>query len=447
MKYKLLYEGLRKRKLRAGELIFSEGDPGDYAYIIEEGAIEIWTEIDGQRLVLNVLSAGSMFGELALVDGHTRSASATAKGDVLLTLMTQEQVNQRIQSADPILRMLLLVAIRYFRSETEKLRLHTGEQQRFYSDPSVSPGAASPGSAFPGRAWERGTTQETQHARSTFPGRAVGTRGGTQSADLEGRIEEAVEMIRMESELRTAIDEEQFILLYQPVIHLETGQIVGFEALIRWPSPTRGLVRPDLFIPLAESTSLIVPIGQWVIAEGVRALQEIESVTGEQMFVNLNIASRQIEDPDFFEFLLEETRQVQPSQIKFEILERSLFDSDAAIAWVRRCRSLGFPLVLDDFGTGYSSLQYLNEYRFDTIKIDKSFVWGLDDKANSRSICQAIVDLSHALGMTVVAEGVEKSSHVNALREIGCTFGQGYFFAKPMPLENAIALLDNPPFS
>ncbi|MBC6479618.1 MAG: EAL domain-containing protein [Hormoscilla sp. GM7CHS1pb] len=402
MKYKLLYEKLRKRKLQAGELIFSEGDPGDYAYIIEEGAIEIWTEIDGQRLVLNVLSAGSMFGELALVDGRTRSASATAKGDVLLTLMTQEQVNQRIQSADPILRMLLLVAIRYFRSETEKLRHYTEEQITSYSDPR---------------------------------------------ADLEGRISEAVEMIRMESELRTAIDEEQFTLLYQPVIHLERGQIVGFEALIRWQSPTRGLVRPDLFIPLAESTSLIVPIGQWVIAEGVRALQEIESVTGKQMFVNLNIANRQIEDPDFFEFLLEETRQVQPSQIKLEILERSLFDSDAAIAWVRRCRSLGFPLVLDDFGTGYSSLQYLNKYRFDTIKIDKSFIWGLDDKANSRSICQAIVDLSHALGMTVVAEGVEKSSHVNVLREIGCSFGQGYFFAKPMPLENAIALLDNPPFS
>lgn len=401
MKYKLLYEGLRKRKLQAGELIFSEGDPGDYAYIIEEGAIEIWTVIDGKRLVLNVLSAGSMFGELALVDGRTRSASATAKSDGLLTLMTQEQVNQRIQSADPILRMLLLVVIRYFRSETEKLR-PSGEQPQY-----------------------------------TFDTRA----------DLEGRIKEAVEMIRMESELRTAIEEDQFMLFYQPVIHLDTGQIAGFEALIRWQSPTRGLVRPDLFIPLAESTSLIVPIGQWVIAEGVRALREIESVSGQQMFVSLNIASRQIEEPDFFEFLLEETRQVQPSQIKLEILERSLFDSDAAIAWVRRCRSLGFPLVLDDFGTGYSSLQYLNEYRFDTIKIDKSFVWGLDDKANSRSICQAIVDLSQALGMTVVAEGVEKSSHVDALREIGCTFGQGYFFAKPMPLENIIALLDNPPFS
>lgn len=400
MKYKLLYEGLRKRKLQAGEHIFSEGDPGDYAYIIEEGAIEIWTVIDGKRLVLNVLEAGSMFGELALVDGRTRSASATAKSDGLLTLMTQEQVNQRIQSADPILRMLLLVVIRYFRSETEKLR-HSGEQPQFYSDPRT---------------------------------------------DLQGRIKEAVEMIRMESELRTAIDEEQFILFYQPVIHLETGQIVGFEALIRWQNPTRGLVRPDLFIPLAESTSLIVPIGQWVIAEGVRALREMESVTGKQMFVSLNIASRQIEDPDFFEFLLEETSQVKPSQIKLEILERSLFDSDAAIAWVRRCRSLGFPLVLDDFGTGYSSLQYLNEYRFDTLKIDKSFVWGLDDKANSRSICQAIVDLSQALGMTVVAEGIEKSSHVDALREIGCTFGQGYFFAKPMPLENAIALLENPSF-
>ncbi|MGK7905415.1 MAG: EAL domain-containing protein [Hormoscilla sp.] len=400
MKYKLLYEGLRKRKLQAGELIFSEGDPGDYAYIIEEGAIEIWTVIDGKRLVLNVLSAGSMFGELALVDGRTRSASATAKSDGLLTLMTQEQVNQRIQSADPILRMLLLVVIRYFRSETQKLRPRSGEQPQFYSDPR---------------------------------------------SDLEGRIKEAVEMIRMESELRTAIEEDQFMLFYQPVIHLETGQIAGFEALIRWQSPTRGLVRPDLFIPLAESTSLIVPIGQWVIAEGVRALREIESVSGKQMFVSLNIASRQIEDPDFFEFLLEETSQVQPAQIKLEILERSLFDSDAAIAWVRRCRSLGFPLVLDDFGTGYSSLQYLNEYRFDTIKIDKSFVWGLDDKANSRSICQAIVDLSQALGMTVVAEGVEKSSHVDALREIGCTFGQGYFFAKPMPLENAIALLDNSP--
>ena len=392
--------------LRAGEPIFEEGDPGDFAYIIEEGEIEIWTRLDGKHFVLNVLGPGSLFGELALVDGRPRSASATVRSDAILTLVTQEQVNQRIHSADPILRMLLLVVIRYFRSETSHWR-----------SPTID-----------------------RHLELPYP---------DPRADLSGRIEEAVELIRMESELQTAIEQKQFMLQYQPIVNLETGRIVGFEALIRWQSPTRGYLRPDLFVPLAESTSLIVPIGQWVMEEGAKALRQIEQETGQQIFLSLNIAGRQIEDPDFVDSLIEQTRQVgvQPSQIKLEILERSLFDSKIALSWVRRCRSLGFPLVLDDFGTGYSSLEYLNQYDFDTLKIDKSFVWSLNGKAQSRSICRAIVDLSKALGMTVVAEGVETPAQVEALIDMGCTFGQGYLFAKPLSLEGAIALLGNPLFA
>lgn len=396
-------EGFLKRELKAGELLFAEGDPGDFAYIIEKGEIEIWTNHNGKHLVLNVLGPGSLFGELALIDGRSRSASATVKSDARLTLLSQEQVDRRIQAADPILRMLLLVVIRYFRSETIKWRPTKIQQLELpYLD--------------------------------------------DYRADLSGRIEEAVERIRMENDLRTAIEEKQFLLHYQPIIHFETRRIVGFEALIRWQSPTRGYLRPDQFVPLAESTSLIVPIGEWVIEEGAKALQKMERETGKQIFLSLNIASRQIEELDFVDSLIEHTKRigVEPCQIKLEILERCLFDSQTAIDWVERCRSIGFPLVLDDFGTGYSSLEYLNKYNFDTLKIDKSFVWNLNGKAQGRSICRAIVDLSKALGMTVVAEGVETPEQVEALQDMGCAFGQGYLFAKPVSLEEAIALLANP---
>jgi len=408
-----LYERLQTRRVHAGEPIFYEGDRGDFAYILEEGEVEIWTQIDEKRRILNRLYPGSMFGEIALIDGQPRSASATALTDVRLTVVTKEQVNRRIQEADPLLRMLLLMVMRYFRSETQNFR---------------SRGKALAPKFFLEKLYPDLNPQK----------------------DLSFRLTEAVDLIRMENELRTALNENEFKLVYQPILDLKTQTITGFEALIRWHSPKRGFVPPDQFIPLAESTSLIVPIGQWVMETGLQALRTIQEQVSYPLTMSFNIASRQIEDLNFLSFLLNCTDKngLKYQQVKLEILERTLFDSERAIAWVQQCHALGFPLVLDDFGTGYSSLQYLNEYNLDTLKIDKSFVQGMNAQENnkSRSICYAIINLSKALGMTIVAEGIETREHLEALKEFECNYGQGYFFSRPVPLEEAIALFDDPRF-
>jgi EAL domain-containing protein (putative c-di-GMP-specific phosphodiesterase class I) len=398
MPYSLL-QSLPVRPFKAGEIIFQEGDVGDFAYIVEAGEVEIWTTVQGQRLVLNVLSKGSLFGELALVDQKPRSASATAQTDCLLMVVTNEQVKQRIQEADPILRLLLLVVLRYFRSETTHFRGAKPE-----SSPNLYPSAEG-------------------------------------EPSLSARIGEAVDLIRMEAELREALHQQQFSLAYQPIINLRTYRLAGFEALIRWQSPRRGLIRPDIFIPLAEATSLIIPLGQWVIQQGLTDLKQLQTQSPHPLFMSFNIASRQIEGGDFVPCLLEtsKTLGIPPQQIKLEILERALFNREMAMHWVQACRQEGFLLALDDFGTGYSSLQYLNEYKLDTVKIDKSFVQGLEHHSNSRSICQAVIHLAAALGMTVVAEGVETPAQASLLAEMDCAYGQGYLFAKPLSLDQALA--------
>lgn len=396
----LYYERLRQRRLKPGEWVFQEGDPGDYAYIIDQGSVEIFTTLEDQRYVLSVLEPGAIFGELALVDGRNRSASAVACTDTLLTLVTREQVEQRIEAADPILRMLLFVVLSYLRIESTRFR---------------------------GR------------SKPDF----VKQLGGDPETNLLPRISQAVDLIRMESELQHAIEDGELKLLYQPILSLKDQKVMGFEALTRWYSPSRGLVPPSIFMPLAECTSLIVPVGEWVVEQAFRALQQIEKVTGDRPFISINIANRQIEEPSLTGYLVEQAERygIERDRIKLEILERTLMDSELAPRWMEECRNLGFRLTLDDFGTGYSSLGYLNRYQFDTLKLDRSFVQELEENANSRSICKAIIDLSHNLGMTVVAEGIEMETQSQLLADMGCSYGQGYLYAKPMSLGTAIEFL------
>lgn len=399
MKQFLGYEPLRLRTLQAGEILFHEGDVGDFAYIIERGEIEISRTVDQKKIVLICLGPGNLFGELALVDGRPRSASAIALTETLLTVVSKEQVERRIEEADPILRMLLLVVMRYFRLETLRLR----EQQ-----------------------------EEVKHLTGQEP-----------PPEVMDRIAEAVDLIRLENELRLGIADEQFILHYQPIVNLHTGAIAGFEALVRWFSPQRGFVRPDQFIALAESTSLIVPLGYWIMETACGDLHHLQNHCPHPLFVSINIASRQIEDTDFITALVHATTKagVNPHQVKLEILERSLFDNAIAQDWVKCCRELAFPLVLDDFGTGYSSLSYLKDFPVNTLKIDRAFIQDLEDDRNSRSICQALIHLAQSLGIEVVAEGIETQGQWQILREMGCDYGQGYLFSRPVDFDKACHLL------
>ena len=233
-------------------------------------------------------------------------------------------------------------------------------------------------------------------------------------------------------DLRTALARNEFVLHYQPFVDSITGVITGCEALLRWRHPIRGLVSPVEFIPLAEETGLIVPIGAWVIGEACR---EAASWPGARR-VSLNISPVQFRDRDLPERILTELLRsgLPPGQLEVEVTETVLVDdSEAALDILRRIRALGVRVALDDFGTGYSSLSYLRLFRFDKIKIDRSFVRDLDQRQDSQVLVRAIRDIAVGLGMSITAEGVETKHQAEFLQGLGCQELQGFLFSRPEP--------------
>ena len=260
--------------------------------------------------------------------------------------------------------------------------------------------------------------------------------------------ERALAALRVQMDLRGAIDRGQFLLYYQPLVRLDGGAVYGLEALVRWLHPVNGLVSPDDFIPIAEETGLIVPIGTWVLHEACRRMAAWhEAPGGAGLTLSVNVSSRQLFDPRFFvelESALEKSG-LDPHTLQIEITE-SIFLAHAVDleALLERIRGLGVRIALDDFGTGYSSLSYLERFRFDTLKIDQSFVAKLLTTPATGEIVRLIVGLASALAMDVVAEGVEEPEQWEALRAYGCARGQGYLFSRPVPEAEIAALLARP---
>ena len=255
----------------------------------------------------------------------------------------------------------------------------------------------------------------------------------------------AVSRLQLESDLRQAVEQKEFCVYYQPIVSLATGRLAGFEALVRWNHPRRGLVSPADFIPAAEETGLIVPIGEWVLTEACNRIREwqIASPGHRSLSLSVNLSARQVAQSDLLERIKEalETSKLNPHCLKLEITESVVMENaEAATLMFKQLRSLGVQLSIDDFGTGYSSLSYLHRFPLNYLKIDRSFVTRLTTD-NDNAIVRTISTLARNLGMEVIAEGIETEEQYQQLRMLGCEYGQGYLFSPPVDNEGVLQLL------
>ncbi|MCC7370386.1 MAG: EAL domain-containing protein [Chloroflexi bacterium] len=249
---------------------------------------------------------------------------------------------------------------------------------------------------------------------------------------------QASERLALETALRRAIERQELRVYYQPLVRIDTAAVVGFEALVRWQHPDRGLISPAEFIPLAEETGMIVPIGAWVLEEACRQVQvwQEERCNGRGLLLSVNVSARQFQSPDLVEtvaWVLEETG-FNPTHLKLELTESMMMhDVERTIQRLDELKGLSIQLVVDDFGTGYSSLAYLRRFPISVLKVDKSFIWRLGTDPGDDAIVRSIVTLAGDLGMQVVAEGIETAEQLEALRALQCDYGQGYYFSPPVP--------------
>ena len=377
-------------ELAAGQTLFREGDAATTAFLIESGALRVTAKRNGVPMLLGDLHAGALIGEMAVLDDSPRTATAVALEPSVLTAIDRDQFGERLATADPVLRGLLLSQLARYRT-----------------------------------------------VLATFAGNRAPPAGALAAQHYSG---DARDKIRLESHLREAIDTHSLEMHLQPIVRIANGAVAGYEALVRWTHAEHGVVSPAEFIALAEETSLIVPIGEYVLREVCAVLRRLVAGGGDQVsFVGLNVSGRQIDDPLFVERVVGQARAqaVEPSMVKVEITESLMPDYARVEAFINRCHQAGIRVALDDFGTGYSSLSYLHRLNFDTLKLDQSFVRQLDDP-RCLAIVRAIIAMTAALGCDMVAEGVETPAQLACLRELGCQFAQGYLIGKPLPVESVL---------
>jgi diguanylate cyclase (GGDEF)-like protein len=256
--------------------------------------------------------------------------------------------------------------------------------------------------------------------------------------------------LQLETDLRRAAEREEFINFYQPIVSLASGKIVGFEALLRWQHPTRGLVAPHEFIPLAEETGLIRELGWWNLQEACRQMAKWRRLNNSysNLTMSVNLSAKQFVQRDLVHQIrsLLETVELPPQTLRLEITESTVMgDPASAVKMLEEIKSLGISLAIDDFGTGYSSLSYLHRFPLDTLKIDRSFISGMNNGIEGMEIARTILPMAKNLQLDVIAEGVETVEQLTALKKLHCKFGQGYYFSRPVSAEEAEILLSEQP--
>jgi len=278
---------------------------------------------------------------------------------------------------------------------------------------------------------------------------AAKAKGGSQYATFDDTMRQrAAERLAIESGLRKALERSELVVYYQPKVVLDTSKLVGFEALVRWQHPDLGLLAPSTFIPIAEETGLIIPIGEWVMREACRQLREwqIRYPKSPPLAVSANLSIRQFRQPDLvasIKRILDETG-LEAAYLQLELTESVVMDDpESAITTVQQIKNLGVGIKLDDFGTGYSSLSCLCRMPIDALKIDRSFIVRMARSSPDLEMVRTVLSLAHSLGMDVVAEGVESTEQLDQLRALGCQYAQGYYFGKPISAVDTSMLLES----
>ncbi|HWT14218.1 MAG TPA: EAL domain-containing protein [Patescibacteria group bacterium] len=374
----------------AGDIVFREGDPPTSAYLVESGQIEILTVKEGVPMVLSVLGPGDLLGEMAVIDDAPRTATARALSEASLIEVDRAQINERIDSSDPIVRALLKGQLSRYRSALQALR--SGE----------APVLPAPG-------------ERHRH-------------------DADGYDDQAVAKIHLETQLRDSLASRSLEVRFQPIYEIRERRISGYEALVRWTHPVRGPISPAEFIALAEETSLILPVGEYVLERVAETLAKLaDRGVAPLPFIAVNMSGRQLAESDMLGVVttVAEKHGIDARAIKIEITESLMLDFERVGELISRCDAVGIKVALDDFGTGYSNLGHLHKLQFSTVKLDQGFVRQMVDAPRCHAIVQAIVQMVHALDSDIVAEGVETEDQLQALDALSCRYAQGYLIGRP----------------
>jgi hypothetical protein len=342
-----------------------------------------------------------MFGEVALLDHQPRTATVRTLVPTSLVRIDRTHVEELLGRADPVIQYLLRLLLERFRNSSGTLAL---------AEPDKPDGSGA----------SSALTQPDLHAA-------------------------AVRTLSLAHDLSNAIDAGQLAVVYQPIVALPLGALVGFEALVRWRHPSMGTIGPDEFIPLAEKTGLIQRIGQWVLRQSMhdwstlRALCKSQGQAGPFVSVNLSAPEFCPASVALIETCLRE-HCMAPQELRIELTETTVIGNIAAVTrTLQTLRAMQIGIALDDFGTGYAGLDYLQTLPFSSLKIDKSFVQQMQGSGRSFQIVKSALELSRTLGLNTVAEGIEDALTARVLADMGCNYAQGYHFARPMPMAEVIA--------
>jgi EAL domain-containing protein (putative c-di-GMP-specific phosphodiesterase class I) len=381
----IVLKNLHRETFPAGEIIFKEGDPGDSAYLIEEGSVEVSVSSAQHTR----LGKGELFGEIALIDQQPRTATVRAIENTVLIPIPRQLVKELLEKTDPVVRHLLLTILERYRS--------TRNQPAF--DPS------------------RSTTFKRDKTRGV-----------------------ATHQLRLAHDIADALREEQFEMFYQPICDLSSGRVAGFEALIRWHHPVEGMISPLDFLWVAEQTGQIREIGLWTLERACLDWPALrQRINHNNPFVSVNLSPSQLTGEGFVENVkaIAVRHGMPPAELKLELTETVIINNpDLALQLLSKLTEAGSTLALDDFGTGHSGLEALHRYPIGTMKVDRSFVSQMVSSPHSAKIVHASIDLAHSLKMNVVAEGIETEEERLALLELGCDYGQGWLFGKPASLKS-----------